>query len=257
MPKAMRASFSNIKPGKEPNKSYELFILLLSLLSIVNIFLPIIVKDTNVEQVIFVMDLLLSFIFMGDFIYRVSISKSRSYYILKDRGWLDFLGSLPFPALKILRIFRVIRSIRIIKKYGMQNLLDEVNKNRASAAILIVIFLIVLVLEFGGMLILAAELPDPNANIKDANDALWWIFVTITTVGYGDRYPVTTWGRIIGVLVMSCGIGLFAVLTGYLANTFLTPPVEKKPKKSPVELQLEKLTEAVEGLEKKGAKKTK
>ena len=63
-----------------------------------------------------------------------------------------------------------------------------------------------------------------NANIKTAGDALWWAYVTITTVGYGDRYPVTTPGRIIGVMLLTAGVGLYGVLTAYLANFFLTPP---------------------------------
>jgi voltage-gated potassium channel len=52
--------------------------------------------------------------------------------------------------------------------------------------------------------------------------------VTITTVGYGDRYPVTNAGRLVGVLVMTAGVGLFGTLSGFLANTFLSPPKKKE-----------------------------
>ena len=61
------------------------------------------------------------------------------------------------------------------------------------------------------------ERNDANANIKTASDALWWAYVTVTTVGYGGS-PVTNSGRIVGVLLMTIGVGLFGVLTGYLAN---------------------------------------
>jgi hypothetical protein len=59
---------------------------------------------------------------------------------------------------------------------------------------------------------------DPNSNIKTAEDAIWWTITTITTVGYGDRYPVTTAGRIIGMIVMVSGVGLFGTYTAYIAS---------------------------------------
>ena len=64
---------------------------------------------------------------------------------------------------------------------------------------------------------------DPTSNIHTASDAIWWGLVTITTVGYGDRFPVTDGGRIIGVFLLFAGIALFSVLTGFIANAFLAP----------------------------------
>ena len=86
----------------------------------------------------------------------------------------------------------------------------------------------IVVIEFSGIFILDTERHDPNANIKTASDALWWAYVTVTTVGYGDKYPVTTAGRFVGVLLMTIGVGLFGVLTGYLANAFLKPTAESQ-----------------------------
>ena len=68
----------------------------------------------------------------------------------------------------------------------------------------------------------------PDASITSASDALWWVFVTITTVGYGDRYPVSNAGRAVAVLVMIAGVGLFGTLSGFLANQFLSPPKPKE-----------------------------
>ena len=73
------------------------------------------------------------------------------------------------------------------------------------------------------MLILDAESGIAGANIKTPSDALWWGYVTITTVGYGDRYPVTLPGRIIGIFLLTAGVALFSVFTGFIANAFLTP----------------------------------
>jgi voltage-gated potassium channel Kch len=79
------------------------------------------------------------------------------------------------------------------------------------------------VLQFGSMFVLGAEANAENANIRTASDALWWSYVTVTTVGYGDRFPVTNYGRLIGVAMLTIGVGLFGVLTGFLANAFLAP----------------------------------
>ena len=63
----------------------------------------------------------------------------------------------------------------------------------------------------------------PGANITDASDALWYTIVTISTVGYGDRYPVTDAGRAWGSVIIIIGVGIFGTFTGYLANFFLSP----------------------------------
>jgi voltage-gated potassium channel len=81
---------------------------------------------------------------------------------------------------------------------------------------------------------LKVEAANPAANLTTPGDAVWWVFVTITTVGYGDYYPTTMWGRIIGVFVMLSGIALIGVLASFLANFFLAPP-KKKTEEQPSE----------------------
>ena len=74
---------------------------------------------------------------------------------------------------------------------------------------------------FSSVAILEFEKDDPAVNIRGPEDAIWWSFVTMTTVGYGDRYPVTTGGRIVAAMLMVCGIGLFASFTSFLASWFM------------------------------------
>jgi voltage-gated potassium channel len=95
--------------------------------------------------------------------------------------------------------------------------------DRAGSALLGTLFLTIVVLQFGSIFVLAAEAHADNANIRTASDALWWSYVTVTTVGYGDRFPVTNNGRLVGVAMLTIGVGLFGVLTGFLANAFLAP----------------------------------
>ena len=84
----------------------------------------------------------------------------------------------------------------------------------------------ILVMEFGSLEILHIEQYAPGANITTASDALWYNIVTISTVGYGDRYPVTNEGRVFGSLIIVVGVGIFGTFTGYLANLFLAPQEE-------------------------------
>ena len=77
---------------------------------------------------------------------------------------------------------------------------------------------------FSAVAILQVETA-PNSNIKTAEDAIWWAYATITTVGYGDVFPVTTEGRIIAAALMTVGVGLFGTFTAFLASWFVT---EKK-----------------------------
>jgi len=115
-----------------------------------------------------------------------------------------------------------------MRNFGLRNLAHALVADRAGNALFMVVFLVFCVLEFGSLAVLSAEARSPNASITNASDALWWDFVTITTVGYGDRYPTTNAGRLVGVLVMTAGVGLFGTLSGFLANTFLSPPKKKE-----------------------------
>ena len=75
-----------------------------------------------------------------------------------------------------------------------------------------------LIIIFGGIGMYLEEHHDPRANITNLGDAFWWAVVTITTIGYGDYYPVTTFGRLIAVVVMFSGIGIVVALVSMLSQ---------------------------------------
>ncbi len=221
---------NNELPRELKSTSYELFILLLSILSLVNIFIFILPSvDPLVKGVISILDIFITAIFMLDFLYRLFTADSKSDYFLRQYGWADLLSSLPFQATKIFRVFRVIKIIRLSRAFGPGTLVRELRENRAASALFLTIFLVIVVLEFGGSLIVAVEADSPGANIQTPGDGVWWAFVTITTVGYGDQFPVTQSGRMVGMLTMMLGVGLFGVLTGFLANAFI-PEKKHEPK---------------------------
>jgi voltage-gated potassium channel len=88
----------------------------------------------------------------------------------------------------------------------------------------------------------------PDANIHGPEDALWWSIVTITTVGYGDRFPVTTEGRVIGIALMVSGVGIFAVLSGAFAAWFMETEQEKREESLATSEQVLKLAEEIKVL---------
>jgi voltage-gated potassium channel len=205
------------------NPGYEIFIAALSILSIANIVLALIVTDVALDAVLNAMNAVLSAILFVDFLVRLRTATSRSEYFFRRFGWADLLASLPLPQLKFLRLFRLARVYRLLKEYGARNIGRSLLRERAGSALLSLLFVAILVLEFGSLWMLRLESTSPDSNIVTASDAIWYVIVTISTVGYGDQYPVTTPGRILGAIIIVLGVAIFGTLTGYLANLFLSP----------------------------------
>ena len=218
--------------GDNEVNSYELFIAVLSVVSIVNLVLILFPFDPNTHNVLRIVDAGLTVAFFADFLGRLLRASNKGRYFFRQLGWLDLLGSLPFPELRLARVFRVFRVVRLVQPIGVKALLNKFFHDRASSALYSVLLLCLVVIECSSIFVLKAEASSPDRNITNASDAVWWTIVTITTVGYGDKYPTTNPGRIIGVITMVVGVGLFGVLTGYLANSFLAPQRKQQEDKS-------------------------
>ena len=211
------------KPSGLKNPGYEIFIGALSILSILNLILMYVTQIESLKYVLAVMNVPLTIIFFIDFVYRFKTAPDRSYYFWRNWGWADLLASLPFQQTKILRVFRLIKVYRLLKEYGARAIGKGILKDRAGSALLMLLLVGILVLEFGSLWMLRIEADAPGANITTASDAIWYNIVTMSTVGYGDQYPVTNAGRILGSVIIVVGVGIFGTLTGYLANLFLSP----------------------------------
>jgi len=137
-------------------------------------------------------------------------------------GWIDLISSIPaISYLRAGRILRLIRLLRLIRAFrSTQMFVKHVFRNKAKGAFTSVTILAILLIIFSSIAILQVE-KDPNSNIKSAEDAIWWAYVTITTVGYGDKFPVTTEGRIIAAILMTAGVGLFGTFTAYVSSWFV------------------------------------
>ncbi len=215
------------------NSGYEIFIGILSVLSIVNLVMLYAIEDDGLDTVLFFMNAILSGVFLIDFAYRLFTAESKTHYFFRMFGWADLLASLPFQQVKILRVFRLVRVFGLLRAYGIKNVGRSLLQDRAGSALVTLLLMGILVLEFGSLEILHIEQDAPGANITSASDALWYNIVTISTVGYGDRYPVTNHGRIVGSLIIVIGVGIFGTFTGYLANLFLAPRRKKAAAQPP------------------------
>lgn len=211
------------------NLGYEVFIALLSILSIIDMFLvwlPGLSEPS--KQVVIIFQTAITLIFVVDFIYRLYSANSKSDYFIRNWGWADLLACI--PSLRILRFFRIFRVYRLMREIGLKTIRNQLLYDRAGSILYLTIFLGLLIIQTASVLVLNVENANPEANIRTPSDAIWWSYVTITTVGYGDRFPTTNWGRIVGVLLMTAGVALFGVFTSFLANTFLSP--RKKPEEA-------------------------
>jgi voltage-gated potassium channel len=204
------------------NLNYEMFVLALVVLSLVNWVLILLLTPTPEQaQVMWIMNFGLSVFLLLDFAARVWQHPQRWQFVGPRGGWLLLLGSLPLPFAGVLRLIWSWLGLRRVRNSDFRQMSRIVVQKRAQSTLLTAVLAAIIMLEIGAVLILDAESASPQANIHTGLDALWWNIVTLATVGYGDKYPVTTAGRVIGVFVIVVGVGLFSALTSFLAQWFL------------------------------------
>jgi voltage-gated potassium channel len=209
-------------PASSGSPGYQVFMLVLCLYSLgILAYQASGPTEPTTVEILEYADFAVCLIFLSDFVVSFLRAPDRWKYI-RTWGWLDLLSSIPTVDIvrwgragRILRIFRVLRGLR-----ATQLLASLAIKRRAENSILAATLVAMMLITFCSIAILHFE-SGPEANILSAGDALWWAFATITTVGYGDRYPTTGEGRMIAVLLMSAGVGLFGVFSGFLASWFI------------------------------------
>jgi voltage-gated potassium channel len=210
--------------GSPRSQPYQIFVLALCILALAALAVDkVVTLDPAAKQILSYADAAICLLFLVDFAVSLCRAKHKVRYMY-TWGWIDLLSCIPNVQFlrwgrvaRILRVLRVLRGVRATKVLS-QVILDR----RAEGAFLAASLLCLLFVAFGSIAVLEFE-HVPEANIKNAQDAVWWAFVTITTVGYGDRYPVTSEGRLVGALLMTAGVGLFGTFAGFVAAWFLAP----------------------------------
>ena len=154
-------------------------------------------------------------VFLADYLVRLVLAQRRWRFVRQN--WLDGLAVL-LPLLRPLRILSLVRVARVLDRSLTSSLHGRVATYTALTAGLVVFM--------ASLAVYDAELGRPGSTVADYGDAVWWAFTTITTVGYGDQYPVTPEGRLVAVLLMLSGIGLLGVVTASVASWFVNRVAE-------------------------------
>ncbi|WP_406731958.1 ion channel [Vibrio scophthalmi] len=211
----------NTNDTKDDTKPMSLLSLILSFMALFVIsgllFMPI---SDETRQVLIGLD----FIICSIFILQLSIDLIRAtdrVQFLK-RHWIDFLASLPMiEPLRFARLFHILRVVLVIR--SSRSVVKQLLSNRKETTIASILLLLVILLTLGSSMMLFLEGHSPDGNIKTGGDALWWALVTISTVGYGDHYPVTDAGKILASGVILCGVGLFGMISGLITSMITSP----------------------------------
>ena len=212
--------------GNETVSPFELAMMLLSFISVILIVLMAFVPmASETKRLLFLIDTGICVIFLLHFFVGLINARDKKYYL--KHHWIDFVASIPaIEPLRIARVFQILRVIRLIRM--TRSIISVLLKQRRQATLASLMLAMVTIIALSSVVILLVENGAPNANIQSAEDAVWWSLVTISTVGYGDYYPVTTVGHVIGGIVIVCGVSFFGVISGYMASIFVAPDEEEQ-----------------------------
>ena len=228
------------KTGRQGN-AYQIFILVLTVLSLVIMVWLLLPLSQTARNLLNFYDNVICLIFLYDFTMNmIDARKTKTDYFIKGRGWLDLIGSIPSfgiskygGLLRLARLSRLARITRLMRGQNKKEIVEDVVKNRNQYTAFITILLTVIVLTVCSVLVLQFESKNPDANIQTGWDSFWWAVVTITTVGYGDRYPITVGGRITAMFVMFMGVGIIGALASILSSLLVGAPAAAAEEEEP------------------------
>lgn len=203
-------------------RATELPLLVLALAMAPLLVVPLLVDLPDPVEASFVaLDWAIWAVFLLEYLVRLALTPQRGRFII--RNWPDLL-IVVVPLLRPLRLVRSTRALRTLRLLRLAAILTEINQEARRLAArhklhYSVLITGIVVLAAAGATFLAEEQGD--GPIDSFGDALWWAITTVTTVGYGDTYPVTPAGRGIAAFLMMAGIAFFGVLTANIAAFFI------------------------------------
>ena len=206
---------------------FQLVLLVLSLVVLAALLIDTVAPvSREVSTILQTLDTIACALFFIDFMIRFRCAENKASFM--KWGWIDLVACIPnVDVLRVGRLVRVLRVIRLLRGVRIgHRVISLVLQNKPKSVFAAVLLTTLLLVVFSSLSILIVE-EGPEANIKTANDAIWWSVTTITTVGYGDKYPLTMEGRLIAMVLMFSGVGLFGTLSGLVASLFLGSRAEE------------------------------
>jgi voltage-gated potassium channel len=200
---------------------FQLALLLLSIVVLAGLVLDAVAPISKpVSNILQMLDSVACGLFFLDFLVRFKRAQSKVAFM--RWGWIDLIACIPnIDILRAGRMVRILRVIRLLREVRVgQRVVSLILPNKPKSALTSILLTSILLVTFSSVAILITE-DRPGSNIKTAEDAVWWSVSTMTTVGYGDKYPTTTEGRIVAMALMLSGVGLFGALSGLVASFFL------------------------------------
>jgi len=233
----MRRKIKNIVEinDNEQSRYFAFFIQALILVSVITFSIETIPNLS--EQTKFWLDVIELFsviVFTVEYLLRIYVSDRKLSFIFSFFGVIDLLAILPFylafgvdlrslRALRFLRLFRVLKLVRYNK--AMNHLIRAISS--AKEQIFLFIFITIILIYFAAVGIYYFENEAQPDKFTSIFDSLWWAIVTLTTVGYGDVYPITIGGKIFTFFILLIGLGIVAVPTGIISSA-LTQSVDSE-----------------------------
>jgi len=219
-----------------PGKVFNLSIQVLILLSLVCFSIETLpdLKE-GIKSLLKSIEIITIIIFTIEYILRIVVSEKRLKYIFSFYGIIDLAAILPFYIsrtidLRSLRVFRLFRLLRIFKIVKYSKALQRL-KNAflmIKEELILFFFVTCFMIFISAMGIYYFENPAQPEVFKSIFHSMWWAVASLTTVGYGDFYPITTGGKIFTFIVLMIGLGIVAIPTGLIASAF-TKTIRNEP----------------------------
>ncbi|WOD42293.1 ion transporter [Hwangdonia lutea] len=173
-------------------------------------------------------------VFTLEYILRIYVADSKPRFVFSFFGIIDLLAILPFylafgvdlrslRALRFLRLFRILKLVRYNR--AMNHFTDAIKS--AKEEILLFIFVTLILIYFSAVGIYYFENEAQPQHFSSIFDSLWWAIITLTTVGYGDVYPITVGGKVFTFFILMIGLGIVAIPTGIISSA-LTKSIDHK-----------------------------
>ncbi|MDY2587451.1 ion transporter [Winogradskyella aquimaris] len=215
------------------SRSFAFFIQFLIVLSVITFSLETLPDlKPQTKAILNSIELFCVIVFTAEYLARIYVSDRNLKFIFSFFGLIDLFAILPFYLsfgldLRSLRVLRMFRLFRLLKLVRYNKAMSHFAKAMMLAKEQIILFMgVTLVLiYFAAIGIYYFENEAQPEHFSSIFDSLWWSIVTLTTVGYGDVYPITVGGRIFTFFILLIGLGIVAIPTGIISSS-LTKVVE-------------------------------